>query len=268
MNANPRGSSAASVPAVVNAVRILRYLARVRRSTGVTLIASETGISPSSCFNILRTLVGQGLLTFNEKNKTYALGIGLAEIASGLFGAGDVRAIRPMLEQIAQKYAVLLALWHITNDQRVVLIDRLYPNTPVRVELRLAQRLPACAGAVGRCVAAVTDCSDELLRRRFNKVRWQVPPSFEAFRASVQQAKLDGFALDEGFLFRGVHSVAVVVEGAGPPQLGISGVTIAGQLSQRELQRLGADLRAVADTVHQHDPNDTSAAYRPSRKAQ
>ena len=258
-------SSAVSVPAVVNAVRILRYLARVRKSTGVTLIASETGISPSSCFNILRTLVGQGLLTFNKRNKTYALGIGLAEIASGLFGAGDVRAIRPLLDQIAQKYAVLLALWHITNDQRVVLIDRIYPNTPVRVELQLAQRLPAYAGAVGRCVAAVSDVPADLLRRRFGKIQWQAPQSFDAFRASVQQARSDGFALDEGCLFRGIHSVAVVVDGVGPPQLGISGVTIAGQLSQKELRRLGTDLKAVADTVHQVEHDDLGHHHRDVR---
>ncbi len=132
-----------TVPAIVHAAKVLRYLARVRTPTGVTTIARETGISPSSCLNILRTLTQLTFLSFNPGDKTYNLGIGLADIASGLIGAGDIRAIRPALERIADSYKVLLAVWHIRGDERVVLIDTIQPDMPVRLQMEIAPRLPA-----------------------------------------------------------------------------------------------------------------------------
>ncbi len=241
-----RAASAGTVPAIVHAAKVLRHLARIRSAKGVTSIARETGISPSSCLNILRTLTQLGFLAFDPGHTTYRLGIGLAEIASGLIGAGDIRTIRPALEEIADGYKVLLAVWHIRGDERVVLIDSIQPDTPVRLEMQLAQRLPAYAGAVGRCLAAVNNVPDEQLRKHFAAIRWQVPVTFESYRLSVHRARIDGFAIDEGMLFRGVNSVATVTRSHGPARFGISGVTIAGQLSLKDLRRLGADLRDAA----------------------
>ena len=229
-------TAATSVPAVIHAVRILRYLAQ-RKSTGVTVIAHETGISASSCFNILRTLAGQGFVKFNPRTKTYSLGVGVAEIASGLFGGSSLKAIRPSLDRISQEYGVLLAIWHITIEEHLVLIERIFPEMPARLELQLAQRLPAFAGAVGRSIAAVRAVPDDVLRKRFKEIRWQTPITFEYYRASVERARADGFAIDEGKLIRGVNSVAVTLRGPSGPHLGISGVTIAGQLSQKTLKR-------------------------------
>src|SRR5450830_965368 len=134
-------SETTSAPAVVHAVRILRYLSR-RKAAGVTIIAHDTGISASSCFNILRTLVGQGLLKFNPRTKTYSLGVGMAEIASGLFGGSSLKAIRPSLDRIAGEYGVLLAIWHITIEEHLVLIDRIFPDMPARLELHLCSGCP------------------------------------------------------------------------------------------------------------------------------
>lgn len=232
------------VPAVIHAVRILRYLAR-RKSTGVTVIAQETGISASSCFNILRTLAGQGLLKFNPRTKTYSLGVGMAEIASGFFGGSTLKALRPSLDRIAREYGVVLAIWYITTEEHLVLIERISPDLPTRLEFQLAQRLPALAGAVGRSVAAMQKIPDDVLRNRFKQVRWQSSPTFELYRSSVQRARAEGFAIDEGNLIRGINSVAVTLRGPNGPLFGISGVTIAGQLSQKNLRRLGASLNSV-----------------------
>ncbi|HEY1981461.1 MAG TPA: IclR family transcriptional regulator C-terminal domain-containing protein [Xanthobacteraceae bacterium] len=236
--------AATSVPAIMHAVRILRYLSQ-RKATGVTIIAQDTGISASSCFNILRTLAGQGLVKFNSRTKTYSLGVGMAEIASGLFGGSSLKSIRSSLDRIAKEYGVLLAIWHITIEEHVVLIERIFPDLRARVELQLAQRLPAFAGAVGRSIAAVQSASHDLLRKRFKEIRWQTPTTFEEYLAGVQRARKLGYAIDDGRLIRGVNSVAVPLLGPNGPHLGISGVTIAGQVSPEDLNRLGADLHSV-----------------------
>ena len=65
------------VPAVQNAVSIMRLLAAQGSPMGATQIARETGLNVSSAFNILRTLSHEGLLSFNPEAKTYRIGMGL-----------------------------------------------------------------------------------------------------------------------------------------------------------------------------------------------
>ena len=65
------------VNAIANGYAILKLLATQAVEHGVTDISKSTGISPSSCFNILRTLVDLDLAEFDEKTKGYSLGPGI-----------------------------------------------------------------------------------------------------------------------------------------------------------------------------------------------
>src|SRR3546814_12024026 len=61
------------VAAVVNAITILRYLAG-HEGQGVNAIARATNLSPSTCFGILKTLVGEEFAEFDPGSKHYRLG--------------------------------------------------------------------------------------------------------------------------------------------------------------------------------------------------
>ena len=80
------------VGALVHALRILRHLAAQGTAEGVTTIARATGVNGSTCYNILRTLVAEGVVIFDPATKTYRLGLGLVELAVGVLGAnpGDL----------------------------------------------------------------------------------------------------------------------------------------------------------------------------------
>ncbi|GJD53395.1 hypothetical protein OPKNFCMD_6170 [Methylobacterium crusticola] len=248
--AGPREVGARDVGAVVNAIEILRHLAAAPEPLGVAAVARGTGISPSTCFNILRTLARARFVAFRGRDKTYALGLGVAELAAGLIGLNHADLIRPELERLALNHDLLVVLWRVTGDGRIVLVDRAHSHTAVRVEMRLGLRLPMFAGAVGRCVAAALDLPEAEMRRRFAQLRWQQPPAFETFMAEVRQARLRGWALDDGHLFRGLRAVAALVaDAAGQPRFGLSGITIVGQHDDARLARLGADLRLTASLI-------------------
>src|SRR5438876_5359402 len=70
------------VKPVDNAIRILRYLAVIRQSSTVTIIARELKINPSTCFNILRTLVWNGVVDFDATTKSYKTGPGAIDLAN------------------------------------------------------------------------------------------------------------------------------------------------------------------------------------------
>lgn len=237
-------------PAVSQAVRILRCLSAAPAPLGVSAVARELGLSPSSCFNILRTLVAEGLLAFDPAAKTYALGLGLVEIASPALGLGYLDLIRPVLTGLAVRFESLVALWQVTADERMILVERFHSDAAVRIELRPGQRIPAYAGAVGRCVAAHSGLDEAELFGRFSLLRWQVPVDFGTYAAEVAAARKDGFAVDRGQLLRGVDAVGtVVLDQAGRPRFGIGSLDIAGHQAPERLRELGAEMREAAALI-------------------
>ena len=238
------------VGAVVNALQILRCLAASTAPVGVAAVARATGISTSTCFNILRTLARARFASFDPAGKTYRLGLAMAEMAAGLVGVSQAELIRPELERLALNHEMLILLWRFTDDGHLVLIDRAHSQTALRVEIAVGYRHPMLAGAIGRCAAARLRLPTAELRRRFAALRWQAPMPFAVFQDQVRQAGERGWAVDEGNLFRGITAVAALAaDGAGRPRFGFSGVVITAQGSAARLDALGRDLVELAALV-------------------
>src|SRR3982750_911961 len=66
------------VPAVDRSLRILRLL-QPRHEATVTEVAHTMGIGASVCYAILKTLQHHNIVAFDERAKTYRLGLGLLE---------------------------------------------------------------------------------------------------------------------------------------------------------------------------------------------
>lgn len=245
MNATPEKQR--DVGAVVHALRILQYLAGASAPQGVAAVARGTGISPSTCFSILRTMTRARFVSFRVSDKTYSLGLAVAELAIGLIGSSYLDLIRPEIERLALNHNMLIALWRVTEDGHIVVLDRAYGEHMVRVDMRIGSRLPSLIGAVGRCVAARLQLPSAELRRRFTTLIWQNPPSFETYEAEVARAGRTGWAKDVGQLYRGITTVAsAIVDQHGHPRFGISGIAIQGQHTTEQIDRLGEELRDVA----------------------
>lgn len=118
-DAATKGTSSKDVGAVVNAIQILRHLAHADGPQGVAAIARATGISPSSAFNILRTLSNERLTSFDVAGKTYQLGLGLSELAVGFVGRSYADLIQPELERLSLAHHILIALWQVTDDAHI-----------------------------------------------------------------------------------------------------------------------------------------------------
>lgn len=240
-------TSPKDVGAVVNAIQILACLAASTTPMGVAAVARASGVSTSTCFNILRTLTRARYVAFHSAEKTYSLGLAIVELAAGLIGTSPTALIRPEMERLAMKHGMLVLLWRITADDHVILVDRAHSHGAIRVEISPGYRMPALAGAVGRSIAAARAMPPGELRQRFGTLRWQSSPGFEAYQAEVAAARERGWAIDDNSLYNGIISVGTVVSDAeGVPQFGLSGVCIAGQSQAKALHQFGEDLREVA----------------------
>jgi DNA-binding IclR family transcriptional regulator len=238
------------VPAVQNAMTILRLLAARGAPMGATQIAREAGLNVSSAFNILKTLAQGGLLSFDPGDKTYRIGMGMMEVVAPILGANPADLIRPLLNEIAKSNQVMIALWQITETERIVLIDRFTPRYIVQAVISRNSRLPVFAGAMGRCYSAALGLDRNAAARGYESVRWQSAPGFEAYWKDVKAARESGVAFDHGNLFKGLEIVATLVRDvSGTPRLGMSSITIAGQHTQEALRCVGTELAGAAERI-------------------
>ncbi len=67
---------------------------------GVSGIAAELELNVNSCFKLLKTLVAEGMLHFDEQRKTYAVSAGVIELARGAYRLPLRHARRIPLSQI------------------------------------------------------------------------------------------------------------------------------------------------------------------------
>src|SRR4051812_30384660 len=71
------------VGAVLAVVKVLRFLSDNPEPIGASHLAKNVGLYPSTCFNILRTLAQDDLISFDPATKMYALGLGVIDFARG-----------------------------------------------------------------------------------------------------------------------------------------------------------------------------------------
>jgi DNA-binding IclR family transcriptional regulator len=237
---------------VDNAIRILRYLSVIRQPTTVTVIARELKINPSTCFNILRTLVWNGVVDFDAATKSYKTGLGAIDLANkALLRNGDMAdAVQPAMERIAQAHAVTTMIWRRIGEDRMMLVAIADSPATIRIHLRLGQRLPLLIGAAGRVMAAFGSITDKEIRKRFSELEWNRGPTVDAYLAQVAKARKNGWAADEGSYVTGVHSVAAPIfnrEGT------LRGVAVAsmfrGQHNPATVKEVIDDIRKLADSI-------------------
>jgi DNA-binding IclR family transcriptional regulator len=254
----PDGTEQAAPPApdrLVGALqaglRVLRYLCARNTPVGVNQIARELQLNPSTCFQLLKTLVHERLVVFDTHSKMYGAGLGVVELARGRLARDSfILLARPSLEGLTAQFGITAALFQPLEGRRVVLVDFAEARSALRFHMPVGQRMPMLLGAFGRCFAAKLDLPEAELRAEFRTLRWQDPPSFEQYRAEVVAARRDGYALDRGNYARGVCIAAALVEdGAGHAAAAISCVGLSAQFDNQRAVALAVAVRGAAVEV-------------------
>ena len=238
------------VTAVTNALTLLRTISKYGEPVSLATLVRETGISASTSYNILRTMTHEQIISFDPDAKSYQMGIGILEFSLPVLGLNQADILRPELERLAEEHRLLLCLWNFENNNRIRLIESVAAEGIVRVAMPRGLRLPAYAGAVGRCYAAQSGLSDNELLAEFDKIIWHEPPTFEEYRRDVEEAKKLGYSFDSRQLYRGLETVSVLVKDSSDRvRFGISGIDIIGARGPDSWRDIAVSLRDRADWI-------------------
>lgn len=237
------------VGSVRDAIAILRHLESLEGAAGVNRIARALDLGPSSCFNLLKTLVDEQFVDFDQNTKLYSLGPGAIALGRrALDPIGAFELIHQRLEAIADRHSMTIGLSRPRRGEQLVLVGLAESAAAFRIHLSVGQRLPIAGGAGGRCMMAFSELDDSEIRRRFNTVKWGKQPDFKSYLAEVRKTAERHWAIDEGNYIAGVTTVAApCLNTNGTPAYVITATMFAGQHPRDRLETIAKDIRTQAE---------------------
>lgn len=239
------------VPAVTRAIAILRLLGKTKEPLNAKSIADSLGLVPSTCLHILRVLVSENLLVFDQASKRYRLGSGMLVLARSVMDTNlFAQFVQPILDQISEKWSVTAIGVEVVDIRQMVVTALSRSNLPFRLHVDIGSRFPGLISATGRLMAAYNDIPDDILAHYFDKLRWHRPIDFSAWKKELQQIKRDGYSMDNGYYMSGVTLIAVpILNSRQHVTHTIVVASIIDHLSEQEAQTLIQELRDHATQV-------------------
>lgn len=246
------------VKPVDNAIRILRYLNVIGTHSTVTMISRELKINPSTCFNILRTLVWNGVLEFDPVAKSYRTGPGAIDLANAALRRGGhsvAERMQPLLETAAKMYEVAFTVWRRVGEDRMMLVYVNDSYGPLRVPFHLGQRLPLLIGAGGRIMAAFGGVEESDIRKRFKQLRWNRPIKIDEYLRQVRRARKNGWSIDDGNYMSAVWSVAApIFNEQGTLRGTVTATSLRGQHNKATEKQIITEVQRLANEITQGIP--------------
>lgn len=201
------------VTALARGLDILRCFGAERPMLGTTEIAHLTGLAQATVWRLCHTLQLTGFLqAVPGKDK---LQLGTAAIALGgaaLAGQEALEVIRPLLQSLAERYQVAVALGRRDADSIVYLL-RCQGNSPLLMNLRVGSRIPLFHSAIGWAYLACCtgDARAALLAQAQAQGRLGEAAEQQAMAAAIRLYAERGFVYHERPGHQ-INTVAVTIE--------------------------------------------------------
>ncbi|QIS02672.1 MarR family transcriptional regulator [Nocardia brasiliensis] len=237
---------------VLNTLRVLEEVA-ARQPIGVGELSRVLQMPKSSVQRVLVTLDAAGWIrpASGEITRwvltTKALAVGSR--AGGDLGLRGVAL--PIMEDLRRHTEETIHLT-IPEDGKMVLIERLETDKPVRTNMALGHSLPLHASANGKALLAHSD--PDVVRKL---VTGELPSYTattitdpDALHTELAEIRTRGFAVNRGEWRSDVGAVAaVVLDGAGRPVASLSVNVPISRLTAESEPEWGAAVRAAANTI-------------------
>src|SRR6201996_8787855 len=111
-------------PAISRAAAVLRLLGKSDAPLGVQAIARELGLVPSTCLHVLRALVAEEFVSFDQDTKRYSLEAGVLTLARHWLRRNRFNDLaQPVLDRIGQTFDVTMLGVHIVGLEHIVVVS-------------------------------------------------------------------------------------------------------------------------------------------------
>jgi DNA-binding IclR family transcriptional regulator len=203
---------ASKAPAIARAAAVMRLLGKAETGLGVHAIARELELVPSTCLHVLRALVAEEFVAFDQGTKRYSLDAGVLTLARHWLRRNRFSLVaQNPIDRIAEAHQVSVLGASVVSADHIVVVAMSPAVQGLQISTQIGSRFPALISATGRCIAAFGDFSPDELKTRFESLQWGNPPTFEEWSNDVENVRRTGIGVDEGRYIPGVTVVAAPV---------------------------------------------------------
>ena len=203
-----------SVPPVVRAIKLLRFIAAGNSIANQSNAARAIGINRTTLLRLVHTLEAEGLIDRVHGSDNYVLGAGIIELAAHKIHSLDVaQAASPVLERLAASLGLSSHLG-LLDGREIVYVLRSAPSSPLISNVHVGTRFPAHATTMGRAILAHVPANEVSLLYRgvaLMAVTAKTATTIEALRRQLDVVLATGVAVSRSNFEAGIGSVAAPV---------------------------------------------------------
>ncbi|MHB1536896.1 MAG: IclR family transcriptional regulator [Solirubrobacteraceae bacterium] len=243
---------AGGVPAVLRASTILRHLqSNGNHPMAMTEIAQALQINSSTCFNILRTLAGEGLLDYDGDTRRYRLGMGLVELASMVDDHSLlVNAALAHATQVANDIQQVCLIVRKASDDSFVVVGRAEGPGSLKLTATVGDRLPPYGAVLGKAYYAWCGEQEVDLMLQGHGLPARTESSitgYADFKRELERTRTRGYSVSIGEYYDEYNAVGVpVLDPDGHPSAVLCVTGLASRIPPRVMPFVGARLRRAA----------------------
>ncbi len=247
---------------IARAFAVLRAVAGAGASLGVSEIARRTGLPKSTVARLVRTLEEQEALERVAGDGRYRVGAGLTRLTAGRAVPGQVRDVaRPALRELVDELEEDAGL-AVPDGRRMLFVDQVSVETPVKVPDWSGQRLPYHAAAAGYVLLADMPghVVEDLLAEGLEPWTSRTTTDEALVRRRIEDARRRGLAWLHDEWARGINGIAVPVRERGGDTVAAINLygpsyRFPGARAEQDIERrVVATARAIGDALTTEPP--------------
>lgn len=249
-SAAPDGSN--DVQSLDRAIILLETLAG-SDGLGLSDVARQTELPPSTVHRLLATLLRRGLVSQDHDTGLWTVGVGLFRIGSAYLRIRKLPDIaRPLLRQLLAEVDETVNVSMLDGGQ-IVCVAQAESHAAVRAFFRLGRSLPLHASAAGKAILA---SGSDLFRREmlehrtFERFTDRTHADRESLMADVAEVSRRGWAIDDEEYTAGMRCVSAVILNENDEPVGAVSISApATRMPPDRMTSLGARVRVTASTM-------------------
>lgn len=242
-----------TAPAVVRAVRVLDVISAASEPMSLADLVRETGLPKSSLHGLCDTLIRLRLIK-RHSSGSMAMGPHVMSWANAFLARTNITEEFHAVWDASRSFAEDTVTLSILDGKEVVYLACHNGNRPLGVTFRIGMRLPAPYTATGKAMLATLPNREveELLTGH-----WPEPLTkasvhdLAALRDEIEEIRKTGYSVDDGQMRDGMICFGAPVFDAngGPAVAGLAVSFLATEIDTATGQRIGRDMRALADRL-------------------
>jgi IclR family KDG regulon transcriptional repressor len=232
------------IQSLARGLQVLDILESSSEGIGITQIAERLNIDKSSASRILKTLANYGYADQSDSTRRYRLGPRVVQLGQNLLKKTPLRdEARPFLGRLVQRTNECAHLAVLSNAHAFYL-DLVESSASLRVSAGIGTMAPLHCTALGKVLLAF---NDEPVPRELDKYTPRTITDAETLRVHLEQARRQGYAVDDEEYEYGVRCVAAPIYDVNKDLVGAMGIS--GPVGRLALERIPQVAEIVMDVV-------------------